>query len=238
MLNQSKKRNPTTIQIIFIPFDSISVVGDGWQKPHLPIAAARDTNARFVEEGLERLKFEDPRPQLTPAHLSSRPSSPLLISFVRTRIHSMMHPCMVITQRRSKGENRATLGGANSLNLCRIESKAGSYWFTRHCLWCGRLRQLVRELFWCFITSPLLSSPVNIRNIWLPSCSLALPKLFPGFSGPNPFSFSHYGGLPPAPSMVPHSCCPLRFHAATPSPHVDSIHSVPGGQPTDQQYSK
>jgi hypothetical protein len=58
----------------------------------------------------------------------------------------MRDPCIVLTTS-VQGREQGYPWGANSLDLVPYEANAGSYWFKRHCLWCGRLRQSVRELF-------------------------------------------------------------------------------------------
>lgn len=88
--------------------------------------------------------------------------------------------------------------------------------------------QLVRQLV-CFISPPLLSFFFCKHSSHPLVASPALPKR------PNlPQTTSLFrllpprmlaGGLPPAPSMIPHSSCCLRtsHESARRSPHVDSI---------------
>lgn len=80
---------------------------------------------------------------------------------------------------------------------------------------------VVRELF-CVSSLPPSFLPLNIQNISSPPApALNLCQAVPTLSetpknGRKVQGFSHHGGLPPAPSMFPHSCYPLQS-SRTPS---------------------
>lgn len=77
-----------------------------------------------------------------------------------------------------QGREQGYPRGANSLDLVPHDANAGSYWFKRHCLWCGRLRQSVRELFVFHLFPPPFFTSKHSKHL-APLLLLSSAKLFP-----------------------------------------------------------